>query len=185
MAELSNLRVAVLASDGVEQAELLKPVEALRSAGAVVDILSPDGSPIQGFNHIDKADTIEATGALKGVDANQYDAMLLPGGAVNADFLRAAPETQQFISEIFEAGKPVAAICHAPWELISAGVASGRRMTSFHTIQDDLVNAGAEWVDEEVVVDGNLVTSRKPDDIPAFNREMLKLFSRVPAAATR
>ncbi len=183
MADLSSIRVACIATDGVEQVELTEPLNALREAGAKVDVISPKGGQIQGFNHIDKADKIDVDRQLDEISANEYDAVLLPGGAVNADFMRMVPEQKHFLNQMAAADKPFAVICHAPWELVSAGLARGRRMTSYYTIQDDLRNAGAEWVDEQVVVDGNLVTSRQPDDIPAFTREMLNLFSKVPATS--
>lgn len=184
MNELNNVRVAAIATDGVEQVELTEPAKALRDAGARVDVISPQGEKIQGFNHTDKANTISADRSLEDISPNEYDAVLLPGGAVNADFVRALPKQKEFLRAMDRDGKPFAVICHAPWELISAGIAQGRKMTSYHTIQDDVRNAGAYWVDEEVVVDGNLVTSRKPTDIPAFNREIIELFSRVPAVAS-
>jgi protease I len=181
MAELSNLRIAVLATDGFEQSELTEPVKALREAGARVDIIAPHAGELQAFQHHDKGVKVQVDRTLKEARPDEYDALQLPGGALNADALRAVPEAQAFIRAFAQAGKPMAAICHAPWELVSAGVAKGRTLTSYHTIQDDLRNAGATWVDQEVVVDGNLVTSRQPSDLPAFNREMLRLFSRAPA----
>src|SRR5579871_2677510 len=178
MASLENLRVAVLATDGVEEAELTEPAKALGKAGAKLDIISNHTGRLQAFNHLDKGDTIPIDKTLDQADPEHYDALLLPGGAVNADMMRVEPKVQEFVRAFADAGKPMAVICHAPWELVSAGVAKGRTMTSYHTIQDDLRNAGANWVDREVVVDGNLVTSRQPGDIPAFNREMIQLFSR-------
>ena len=183
MAQLSNIRVAAIATDGFEEAELTEPVKALKEAGATVDVVSPKSGEIQAFRHHDKSMTVPVDRNLEQVSADDYDAVLLPGGALNADEIRVNPSLQSFLKEVQRAGKPMAAICHAPWELISAGLASGRTLTSFHTIQDDLRNAGAQWVDREVVVDGNLVTSRQPDDIPAFNREMLTLFAHAPTGA--
>lgn len=177
MPQLDNLRVAVIATDGVEQAELTEPVKALREAGAKTDLLSTKPGQIQAFHRDTKADTFPVDNTLDQANPGQYDALLLPGGALNADHLRMEPDVQSFIKQINGAGKPVAAICHAPWELISSDLARGRTMTSYFTIQDDVKNAGGTWVDREVVVDGNLVTSRKPSDIPAFNREMINLFS--------
>jgi protease I len=185
MAQLDNLRIAVLATDGVEEAELTGPAKALGEAGAKLDIISNHGGRLQAFKHLDKGDTIPIDKTLDQANPDDYDALLLPGGAVNADMMRAEPKVQAFVRAFADAGKPMAAICHAPWELVSAGTAKGRTMTSYHTIQDDLRNAGANWVDREVVVDGNLVTSRQPSDLPAFNREMLQLFSRKPQAAAR
>jgi len=175
MAGSNGYRVAVLATDGVEEAEITQPTEALRQAGAVVTVIAPHSGSIQALNHIDKGQMIPVDKTLDEVSPDDFDAMLLPGGAVNADFLRINPKAQAFVAAM--AQKPMAAICHAPWELVSAGLIKGRTLTSFPTIQDDIRNAGGNWVDREVCVDGNLVTSRKPSDIPAFNREMLKLFS--------
>jgi protease I len=183
MSDLSNIRVAVIAGDGFEESELTEPVKALKEAGATVDVISPKGGQIQAFKHHDKSIKVDCNRTLDEVRPEEYDAVQLPGGALNADSIRMIPQLQSFLQAIDKAGKPIAAICHAPWELISAGLARGRTMTSYYTIQDDIRNAGGNWVDQEVVVDGNLVTSRKPDDIPAFNREMINLFSKVPAGA--
>lgn len=177
--------VAILATDGVEEVELTEPAKVLGQAGAKVTVIAPHSGRIQAFNHFDKGDEIPVDLSLDQADPNRYDALLLPGGALNADQLRIEPKAQQFIRAMIEADKPLAVICHAPWELISAGVARGYTMTSYHTIQDDMRNAGVNWVDEEVVVDGKMVSSRQPSDIPAFNREMLKLFSLTPDAALR
>jgi len=175
--------VAILATDGVEEIELTEPAKALGQAGAKVTVIAPQGERIQAFNHFDKGDQIPVDLTLDQADPNRYDALLLPGGALNADSLRIVPKAQQFIRAMLQADKPLAVICHAPWELVSAGVARGRTLTSYYTIQDDLRNAGANWVDQEVVVDGKIVSSRQPSDIPAFNREMLKLLSLTPEAA--
>jgi len=175
--------VAILATDGVEEVELTEPAKALGQAGAKVTVIAPHGGRIQAFNHFDKGDQIPVDLTLDQADPNRYDAVLLPGGALNADNLRVVPQAQQFIRAMVQADKPLAVICHAPWELVSAGMARGRTLTSYHTIQDDIRNAGADWVDQEVVVDGKIVSSRQPSDIPAFNREMLKLFSLTPEAA--
>jgi len=185
MTDLNNIRVAVLATDGFEQGELTEPVKALKDAGARVDVVSLKGGQIQGFQHHDKGDTVPVDRTLDEASAREYDAVMLPGGALNADMMRSEPKVLFFLKEAEAAGKPIAMICHAPWELISAGLVKGKKLTSYYTIQDDLKNAGAEWVDQEVVVDGNLVSSRQPDDIPAFNREMIALFSKVPASSTR
>ncbi len=183
MSDLAGLRVAMIATDGVEQPELTEPKRALEEAGATVDVIAPKSGSIQAFHHHDKGDMIEVDRTLDEARPEDYGAVVLPGGALNADAIRRVPALQQFLVQMDRSGKPLAAICHAPWELISANIARGRTLTSYFTIQDDIRNAGANWVDEEVVVDGNLVTSRKPDDIPAFNREMVKLFSgaAVPA----
>lgn len=185
MADLDNVRVAILATDGFEEAELTEPAKALKDAGATVDIISPKGGQIQAFKHHDKSITVPVDLPLDQADPSHYDAMMLPGGALNADTMRADPRVLKFVRAIAESDKPMAVICHAPWELISAGVARGRTLTSYYTIQDDVRNAGATWEDREVVVDGKLVTSRQPDDIPAFNREMIALFSRRPQTALR
>ncbi len=176
---LRHMKVAVLATDGVEEAELTQPVEALRQAGAAVTICAPHAGQIQAFNHLTPGGTIPIDLTLEEALPEQYAALLLPGGALNADFMRMETPVRNFIRAIHDAGKPIAMICHAPWEFISAGLARGRTLTSYYTIQDDLRNAGATWVDQDVVVDGNLVSSRQPADIPAFNREMLALFERA------
>jgi protease I len=187
MPDLANIRVAILATDGFEEPELTEPRKALESAGARTDVIAPKPGQIQAFRHHDKSITVKVDRTLDEARPEEYDAVLLPGGALNADALRVVPTAKQFIRAMWEAGRPFAVICHAPWELVSAGLAEGRRLTSYHTIQDDLKNAGADWVDQEVVVDGQLVTSRRPDDLPAFNREMLRLFeergARTRAAA--
>lgn len=177
--------VAILATDGVEEVELTEPSKVLGQAGATVTVIAPHGGLIQAFNHFDKGDEIPVDLALDQADPSRYDALLLPGGALNADNLRVEPKAQQFIRDMVQADKPLAVICHAPWELVSAGVARGRTMTSYHTIQDDMRNAGVNWVDQDVVVDGKIVSSRQPSDLPAFTREMLKLFSLEPDAALR
>ena len=184
MAKLTDFRVAVLATDGFEEPELTEPVNALREAGARVTIVSPKPGEIQGVRHdIDKTIKVKVDRALKDVNPEEFDGVLLPGGALNADAMRMVPEVQAFLRETQDAGKPVAAICHAPWELVSAGLVRGRTLTSYHTLQDDIRNAGGRWVDREVVEDGNWVTSRQPDDLPAFNRAMLRLFSRSLVAS--
>jgi protease I len=183
MADLTNLRVAVLATDGFEEAELTEPVKALKEAGARVEILSIKSGQIQAFRHHDQGIMVSVDRLLDQAQSREYDAVLLPGGALNADILRMEPKVQSFLQEMQQAGKPFALICHAPWELVSANLVKGRTLTSYYTIQDDIRNAGGNWVDQEVVVDGNWVTSRQPDDIPAFNREMLKLFAQ--SALTR
>ncbi|MCA9971824.1 MAG: type 1 glutamine amidotransferase [Anaerolineales bacterium] len=175
---LQNKKVAILVATGFEQEELTRPREALRLAGATADIVSPAGDTVKGWDHTDWGDTFDVDVPLGAADPDRYDALLLPGGVMNPDKLRRDDKAQAFVRHFFEKGKPVAAICHAPWTLIDAGVAADRRLTSYHTLQTDLKNAGAEWVDEEVVVDAGLVTSRNPDDIPAFNREMIAAFAR-------
>ena len=185
MPQLNNFRVAILATDGFEEAELTQPKQALEDAGAQTDVIAPKSGDIQAFHHHDKTITVEVDRTLDQAKPQDYDAVLLPGGALNADAMRVNPQVKTFLRAMQEEGKPFAVICHAPWELISAGLVEGRRITSYHTIQDDLKNAGADWVDEEAVVDGNWVSSRNPDDIPAFNREMTRLFASHGAAARR
>ncbi len=183
MAELSDLCVAVIATDGFEETELTEPVRALKDTAARVEILSPKGGKIQAFRHLDKATKVKADHALPDTRPEDYDALLLPGGALNADALRTLPEVQMFLRDFQQAGKPMAIICHAPWLLVSAGLVRGRTLTSYYTIQDDIRNAGGTWVDREVVEDGNWVTSRQPSDIPAFTKAMLALFARAPRLA--
>lgn len=177
MADLTDKHVAMIVEDDFEQAEFTGPKEILEKAGATVDVISPVSGPLQGLNHIDKADTFERDKALEDTDFDQYDAIVLPGGAINADALRMNRQAQNVVTEFFEEGKPVAAICHAPWLLASAGLIKGKKLTSYETIQDDIRNAGGTWVDQEVVVDGNLITSRKPDDVPAFSNALIGALS--------
>lgn len=174
---LDGKRVAILVADGFEQVELTEPRRALDEAGARTEIVSPSQGQVKGWNHTEWGDTFPVDVPLDGADPNGYDALLLPGGVLNPDKLRANPKAVQFVRAFFDQSKPVAAICHGPWTLIDAGVVRGRRMTSYESIQCDLKNAGARWVDEEVVTDNGLVTSRKPDDIPAFNRKMIEEFA--------
>lgn len=174
MKKLEGKKVAILAADGFEQAELEKPQQALEEAGAKTFIVSTKAGQIQGMNHADKGDKFKVDLTLDEADPADYDSLLIPGGLMNPDELRSTPAAVRFTHAFFEAGKPVASICHGPWVLIEAGVVKGRRMTSWPAIQSDLKNAGAHWVDEEVVCDGGLTTSRKPDDIPAFNEKMIE-----------
>jgi protease I len=176
--ELQGKRIAFLvANEGVEQVELTQPWEAVREAGAATELIAPQDGEVQAFNHLDKGDTFQVDGVVGDADAADYDGLVLPGGVANPDILRTVPAAVEFTRKFFEAGKPVAAICHAPWTLIDAGVVRGRRLTSYPTLKTDLENAGADWVNEEVVVDSGLVTSRKPDDIPAFNEKMIEEFA--------
>lgn len=180
MAEnLAGKKIAILVADGFEQSELLKPREALDHAGAVTQIVSPAGKKVKGWNHKEWGEEVEVDVALDSANPTDFDALQLPGGVMNPDQLRMNPTAMKFVKHFFDAGKPVAAICHAPWSLIEAGVVRGRKITSWPSLKTDLRNAGAEWVDEEVVRDGNLVTSRKPDDIPAFNREMISMIAEA------
>jgi protease I len=171
---LKGKKVAILATDGFEQSELAEPLEALESAGATVHIVSPKAGAIKGWKHTEWGDSFAVDATLDDADPQHYDALVLPGGVMNPDKLRRDPKVQQFVRSFFEEGKPVGAICHGPWTLIDAGVVKGRKVTSYETIQTDLENAGASWVDQEVVVDNGLVTSRKPDDLPAFNRKLIE-----------
>jgi len=173
--KLSDKKVAILvANEGIEQVELTEPRKALEDAGATVELLAPETGEAQAFNHLDKADAFPVDRAVGDADAADYDALMLPGGVANPDDLRTHPEAVAFIRAFFDAGKPVAAICHAPWTLVEAGVVDGRTLTSWPSLQTDIRNAGGTWVDEEVVVDQGLVTSRKPDDLDAFNAKMVE-----------
>ncbi len=177
---LEGKKVAIVVADGFEQVELTGPRAALDQAGAQTEIISPGKTKVKGWNHTEWGDEFNVDRPLEQADPNDYDALLLPGGVMNPDHLRRNPKVQQFVRAFFDAGKPVAAICHGPWTLIDSGVARGRTLTSYETIQMDLKNAGAHWVDQEVVVDRGLVTSRKPADIPAFNRKMIEEFAEGP-----
>jgi protease I len=174
---LDGKKVAILVADGFEQVELTEPKAALEKAGADTEIVSPSADKVWGWEETDWGKSFPVDVPLKKAKADDYDALLLPGGVMNPDKLRIEPKAIEFIRSFFNAGKPVAAICHGPWTLIDAGVAEGRRLTSYPSIKTDLKNAGAEWVDEQVVVDNGLVTSRKPADLPAFNRKMLEEFA--------
>jgi protease I len=178
MFQLKGRRIAFLAAnEGVEQIELTEPLEAVRGAGAEVDLLAPEAGEIQAFDHLDKGERFEVDRAVGDADASEYDGLVLPGGVANPDQLRTRPEAVEFVRAFFAAGKPVGAICHAPWTLIEAGVVRGRTLTSWPSLRTDLRNAGAEWVDEEVHVDHGLVTSRKPDDLEAFVSKLLEELS--------
>lgn len=179
---LKGLRVAILATDGFEQAELTEPRKALDAASAETRVVSPKADRIRGWKSKEWGDEVRVDAPLDQAKPEDFDALLLPGGVMNPDSLRMQPNAVAFAKAFFDAGKPVAAICHGPWTVIEAGAARGRQMTSWPSLKTDLKNAGANWVDKEVVVDQKLVTSRKPDDIPAFNREMIQLFK---AASTR
>ncbi len=174
--DLRGMRVAILAADDFEQAEIIEPRKALDGAGAQTVVISPKAGEIQGVHHDVKSDKVKVDLSLEKANPEDYDAVLIPGGALNADNLRVEPKAQEFVRAIDRAGKPIAVICHGPWLLVSAGLVKGRAITSYHTIVDDLRNAGANWVDREVVRDRNWVSSRQPSDIPAFNREMIQLF---------
>lgn len=181
MRKLSGKRVAILVADGFEQVELSGPRTALEDEGAVTEIVSPSEGRVRGWKFTDWGRKMKVDVPLSKADPNVYDALLLPGGVMNPDKLRLYPEAIRFIRAIAEAGKPIAAICHGPWTLINAGVVPGKRMTSWPTLEVDLRNAGADWEDSRVVRDGMLVTSRKPDDLPAFNEKMIEAFAERPA----
>ena len=183
--ELKGKRVAIVATDMVEQVELLEPRKALDKAGAQTEVISIEPGTIQGFNHYDKGDEIPVDRTIEEASADEYDALLLPGGVGNPDVLRMDENVVSFVRGFFEHGKPVAAICHGPWTLVEAGVVRNRTLTSWPSIQTDIRNAGGKWVDQEVCVDGNLVTSRKPDDIPAFNAKMIEEFAEGKHAGQR
>lgn len=179
---LESIRVAILAMDGVENAELTEPRKALEKAGAMTTLFSAKQGKIQSLNHMEKADQIQVDATLDQADPEKFDAVLLPGGAVNTDNLRVQPRAQEFVRAMDRQGKPIAVICHAPWLLVSAGLVKGRRLTSYHTIQDDIRNAGGKWQDADVVHDSNWISSRQPSDIPLFNRAMIELFTEKKAA---
>src|SRR5450432_2582779 len=175
--QLTGKNVAILVADGFEQVEMTEPRKALQKAGAETVLISPSKGKVKGWQHTEWGDEFDVDINLENAQANDYDALLLPGGVMNPDKLRRNPAAQKFVRGFFDVGKPVAAICHGPWTLIDAGVARGRRMTSYESIQSDLKNAGVIWSDEPVVVDKGLVTSRKPDDIPKFNAKMIEEFA--------
>jgi protease I len=172
--DLSDKRVAILVASGFEQIEMTSPREALEGAGAETDLISIEDDEVKGWEHTEWGDTFEVDVRIDDADPDDYDALLLPGGVMNPDKLRRNEKVQRFVRAFFDEGKPVASICHGPWTLIDAGVSKGRRMTSYPSIQMDLKNAGVKWSDEEVVVDQGLVTSRRPDDLPAFNAKMIE-----------
>jgi len=180
---LDGMTVAILVSDGFEQVEMTEPRKALETAGAKTQVVSPLDGSVRGWKHHDPADTFEVDVPLKTANPDDFDALLLPGGVVNPDALRIDEKAVAFVRAFVDAGKPIAAICHGPWTLIDAGGVKDRRMTSWPSLRADLRNAGAKWSDREVVVDHELVTSRKPDDLPAFNREMVRLFELANEAA--
>ena len=178
--QLDGKKVAILVADGFEQVELTEPRKALDAAGAATHLISPAAGEVQGMNHDQFGDKLPVDLVLADVQEGDYDALLLPGGVANPDTLRTVPEAVAFVKAFFEAGKPVAAICHGPWTLIEAGVVGGVTLTSWPSLQTDLRNAGANWVDQEVVTSGVVVTSRKPSDIPAFSEKMIEVFAAGP-----
>ena len=175
--KLHGMRVAILVSDDFEQAEMVEPRKALEQAGATTKIISPKPGRITGVNHDEKADTFAVDLTLDQANPADFDAVLLPGGVINADFIRMQPKAREFVKAIDQNNQPIAVICHAPWLLVSSGLVKGRELTSYYTIQDDLRNAGAIWVDEELVRDRNWVSSRSPHDLPVFNQGMVSLFA--------
>jgi protease I len=174
---LNELKVAILATHGFEQSELLEPRKALDEAGAKTVVVSPESGEIKGWKDKDWGDTVSVDLTLDAAKAEDFDALLLPGGVINPDMLRINDDAIRFIKHFVDAGKPIGAICHGPWTLINAGAAKGRKMTSWASLKTDLTNAGAEWVDEEVVTDNGIVTSRNPQDIPAFNKKIIEEFA--------
>ncbi len=178
MSHLSNKKIAVLAADGYEQSELESPVKALKDAGATIEIVSLKTGEIKAMKDHEWSNSVKVDQVVKDVKAENYDALLLPGGVLNPDTVRGDEDAVTFVKDFFSANKPVAAICHGPQTLISAGVVNGKKLTSFNSVAVDLKNAGANWVDEEVVTDGNLTTSRKPDDLPAFNERIVQEFAK-------
>lgn len=180
---LAGKRIAILATEGFEEVELTEPLRALRDAGARVDVIAPESGiktgQIKGWDMTEWGKKVDVDVKLSDADATLYDALHLPGGLMNPDRLRLIPAAVSFVQSFFTAQKPVSAICHAPWMLIEAGVVKGRTLTSWSSLRTDLLNAGAHWVDQEVVVDGNLTTSRNPDDLPAFNKQIIEAFGKV------
>jgi len=185
MEKLKGVKVAILVTDGFEQVELTEPRKALDDAGADTSIISPKHDVVRGWNFTDWGDNFGVDVALDKARPEDFDALLLPGGVTNPDRLRIEPKAVEFVKSFFSADKPVAAICHGPWTVIEAQAARGKRIAAWPSLKTDLSNAGAQWIDEEVVVDGKLVSSRKPDDIPAFNREIINVFSRARSEAAR
>jgi deglycase len=182
--DVAGKQIAIVVHNYFEQAEFEEPLSALKAAGAGVTVISADTLTLQGFHHVSRGDTFQADLLLQQAKTGDYDALVLPGGVINADQLRANEAARLWVTEFLDAGKPVAAICHAPWVLVSADAVEGRRLTSYHTLKDDIVNAGGEWVNLPVVVDGNLITSRQPDDLPQFNEALIQLLGGRPGPAT-
>jgi protease I len=180
--ELDGQKVAILVTDGFEEVELLQPREALDKAGAKTSVVSPKKEKVRSWRFTDWGTDLPVDVPLNKARAQDFDALLLPGGVINPDSLRIIPEAMDFVRAFFDAGKPVAAICHGPWSIVEVGAAKGRKIASWPSLKTDIRNAGGEWMDQEVVTDRNIVSSRKPDDIPAFNRGMIELFSQARAA---
>jgi len=180
--KLDGLKIAFIAADGVEQVELTEPWKAVEAEGARPELLSVESGEIQGFNHLDKGDTFKVDHAVSDADPSDYAGLVLPGGVANPDFLRTDEDVVSFVRSFFDDDKPAAVICHGPWTIVEADVVKGRTLTSWPSLQTDIRNAGGNWVDEEVHIDGNLITSRKPDDLPAFNAAIVEVFAGVPAS---
>jgi protease I len=183
MSDLKGRNIAILATDGFEQVELTEPQKALKAAGANVTVVSPKSGKIQGMNHDQKGDQIAVDAELSAVKPEQFDGLVLPGGVANPDYLRVNPEAMAFVKHFVSSGKPIGAICHGPWSLVETDAVRGKKVTSWPSLKTDLRNAGAHWVDEPMVRDGQLVTSRKPDDLKAFNTALIDLFSEPVAKA--
>jgi len=179
---LDNCKVAILAMDGFEEVELTEPLRALKEAGARVDVISQKSGEIQGFRHVDKGSKVKVDCTFSKANADDYDAVVLPGGVVNSDAIRVIPQAQAFVRAANDAHKPIAVICHGAWLPVSAGIVKGHTLTSWPSLQDDIRNAGGKWVDETMVHDGNFITSRKPDDLPAFNKTLIAQLSKRMAA---
>jgi len=180
--KLDGRKIAFVAADGVEQVELTEPWEAVKAEGGQPELLSVESGEIQGFNHLDRADKFKVDRAVSDADPSDYDGLVLPGGVANPDFLRTSDDVVGFVRSFFDDNKPAAVICHGPWTIVEADVVKGRTLTSWPSLKTDIRNAGGNWVDEEVHIDGNLITSRKPDDLPAFKEAIVEAFARVPAA---
>ena len=177
--ELDNMKIAILVENGFEQVEMTEPKKALEQAGAKIEIVSPAGEKVKGWEHVKWGNEFKVDTPLDSANPDDYDALLLPGGVMNPDKLRTNPKAVEFVKSFLEKNKPIAAICHGPWMLVESGEIKGRKLTSWHSIKTDVQNAGGNWIDKEAVVDGNLVTSRKPEDIPAFNENMINLFKKA------
>ena len=182
---LSGKKIAILATDGVEQVELTEPKKKLEDAGATTEVISPKSGEIKAWKFKEWGDKIKVDKSLDHADPSDYDLLMLPGGVINPDHLRMEPKAVQFVKDFARTGRPIAAICHGPWTLIEAGLVRGKKMTSWPSLKTDLKNAGANWVDEVVVVDGNLITSRKPDDIDTFSRAMMDKVAPIGEAEPR
>jgi protease I len=177
---LKGKKIAILATDGFEQSELMQPRQALEEAGAHTEVVSPNSGKIKGWDHTDWGESVKVDKTLDEAKAEEYDGLVLPGGVINPDHLRMEPKAVKFVQQFVSSGKTVGAICHGPWTLLEAGALSGKTVTSWPSLKTDLKNAGAKWVDQEVVTDGQFITSRKPDDIPAFSRAVIESIARGP-----